>query len=144
MLPEWIVFIKEVEGKKTNLQGASLGNTKLMGADLAGADLTEADLSIAYLIRADLREANLTNADLRGAVISEANLRGADLKGADLEDAFLSGTDLTGVSNLTCDQIELANFDKKHASQTTFKLAGIQKKILIVVRNGRACAVAKE
>ncbi|MDP7058130.1 MAG: pentapeptide repeat-containing protein [Nitrospinaceae bacterium] len=144
MLPEWIVFIKEVEGKKPNLQGASLGNTKLMGVDLAGADLTEADLSIAYLIRADLREANLTNADLRGAVISEANLRGADLKGADLEDAFLSGTDLTGVSNLTCDQIELANFDKETRFPDYIQISWNTEKDFIVVRNGRACAVAKE
>ena len=44
MLPEWIMFIKEVEGKKANLQGADLGNRKLMGANLAGADLADADL----------------------------------------------------------------------------------------------------
>jgi uncharacterized protein YjbI with pentapeptide repeats len=46
MLPEWKLFIKEIECKKENLQGADLGNTKLMGANLAGADLTDADLSI--------------------------------------------------------------------------------------------------
>ena len=111
MLPEWRLFIKEVEGKKENLQGADLGNKKLMGANLAGADLTDADLSISYLIKADLSKANLTNADMSGAVMSEANLRGANLNGAELEDAFLHGADLTGVTNLTCEQLDLANFD---------------------------------
>jgi len=111
MLPEWRLFIKEVEGKKENLQGADLGNKKLMGVNLAGADLTDADLSIAYLIKADLSKANLTNADMTGAVISEANLKGANLEGAELDDAFLHGADLTNVTNLTCKQIDLAYFD---------------------------------
>ena len=92
MLPEWILFRKKIEGSKHDLQGARLGYAKLMEADLAGADLRGADLSTAYLIR--------------------ANLSGADLDDADLEDAYLSGADLTDVSNLTCDQIELANFDE--------------------------------
>ena len=113
MLPEWIIFIKEVEAKKPNLQGADLGNRKLIGANLAGADLTDADLSLAYLIRANLSKANLTNADLSGAVLSEANLKEANLNGVDLEDAYLNGADLSGVSNLTCEQLELANFDKE-------------------------------
>ena len=112
MLPEWILFRKKIEDSKHDLQGACLGYAKLMGADLAGADLREADLSTAYLIRANLSGANLSGADLNGAVISEANLRGADLGDADLEDAYLNGADLTYVSNLTCDQIEFANFDK--------------------------------
>ena len=113
MLPEWRLFIKEVEGKKENLQGADLGNKKLMGVNLAGADLTDADLSISYLIKADLSKANLTNADLTGAVISEANLKGANLEGAELDDAFLHGADLTDVVNLTCNQIDLAYFDNE-------------------------------
>ena len=113
MLPEWRLFIKEIEGKKENLQGADLGNRKLMGANLAGADLTDADLSISYLIKADLSMANLTNADMTGAVMSEANLRDANLDGAELEDAFLHGADLTGVKNLTCEQLDLANFDNE-------------------------------
>ena len=113
MLPEWIIFKKEIEAKKPNLQGIDLGYKKLMGVNLEGADLTDADLSIAYLIRANLSESNLTNADLSGAVLSEANLKGANLSGAELEDAYLHGADLTSVSNLTCDQLELANFDKE-------------------------------
>lgn len=113
MLPEWIIYRKEIEAKKPNLQGADLGNKKLMGVNLEGADLTDADLSLAYLIRANLSEANLTNADLSGAVLSEANLKGANLSGAELEDAYLHGADLTSVSNLTCDQLDLANFDKE-------------------------------
>ena len=113
MLPEWRLFIKEIEGKKENLQGVDLGNRKLMGANLAGADLTDADLSISYLIKADLSTANLTNADMTGAVMSEANLRDANLDGAELEDAFLHGADLTGVKNLTCEQLDLANFDNE-------------------------------
>ena len=113
MLPEWRLFIKEVEGKKENLQGADLGNKKLMGANLTGADLTVADLSISYLIKADLSKANLTNADMTGAVMSEANLKGANLEGAELEDAFMHGADLTDVVNLTCDQLDLANFDNQ-------------------------------
>ena len=113
MLPEWTIFIKEIEAKKPNLQGADLGNKKLMGIDLSGADLTDADLSIAYLIRANMKDANLTNADLTGAVLSEANLKGANLDGVELEDAYLHGADLSSVSNLTCDQLELANFDKE-------------------------------
>ena len=113
MLPEWVILKKEIEAKKPNLQGVDLGNQKLMGINLEGADLTDADLSIAYLIRANLSEANLTNADLSGAVLSEANLKGANLNGAELEDAYLNGADLTNVSNLTCDQLDLANFDKE-------------------------------
>jgi|TARA_B100001964_G_scaffold164920_1_gene181085 uncharacterized protein YjbI with pentapeptide repeats len=112
MLPEWILFRKKIEDSKHDLQGACLGYAKLMGADLVGADLRGADLSTAYLIRANLSGANLSGADLNGAVISEANLRGADLGDADLEDAYLNGADLTDVSNLTCDQVELANFDE--------------------------------
>ena len=112
MLPEWVLLRKKIEESKPNLQGADLGNAKLMGIDLAAADLNGADLSMAYLVRANLRGANLTDADLKDAVISEADLREADLNGADLEDAYLHGADLTGVSNLTCDQIELAHFDK--------------------------------
>ncbi|MBT3514152.1 MAG: pentapeptide repeat-containing protein [Nitrospina sp.] len=113
MLPEWKLFIKEIEDKKENLQGADLGNKKLMGANLTGADLTDADLSISYLIKADLSNANLTNADLTGAVMSEAKFNGANLDGAELEDAFLHGADLTRVINLTCEQLDLANFDKE-------------------------------
>ena len=113
MLPEWRLFIKEIEDKKENLQGVDLGNKKLMGANLTGADLTGADLSISYLIKADLSKANLTNADMTGAVMSEANLKGANLEGAELEDAFLHGADLTDVVNLTCDQLDLANFDNE-------------------------------
>ena len=112
MLPEWVIFIKEIEAKKPNLQGASLGNTKLIGANLSGSDLTDADLSIAYLIRANLSKVDLTNADLSGAVLSEANLQGANLKDTDLEETYLNGADLTGASNLTCDQLDLTNFDK--------------------------------
>ena len=113
MLPEWIIFKKEIEAKKPNLQGVDLGNQKLMGINLEGADLTDADLSIAYLIRANLSDTNLTNADLSGAVLSEANLKGANLSGVELEDAYLHGADLTSVSNLTCEQLELANFDRE-------------------------------
>ena len=75
--------------------------------------MADADLSIAYLIRADLSKVDLTNADLSGAVLSEANLQGANLKDTDLEETYLHGADLTGASNLTCDQLELANFDKE-------------------------------
>ncbi|KMP10965.1 hypothetical protein UR09_04720 [Candidatus Nitromaritima sp. SCGC AAA799-A02] len=113
MLPEWILLKKQIEESKPDLQGADLGYAKLMEIDLAEADLTDADLSAAYLIRANLGKANLTDADLSGAVVSEANLKGADLKGANLEDTYLHGADLTGAANLTCDQIELAHFDKE-------------------------------
>ena len=50
---------------------------------------------------------------MTGAVLSEANLKGANLEGAELEDAFLHGADLTNVVNLTCDQLDLANFDNE-------------------------------
>jgi uncharacterized protein YjbI with pentapeptide repeats len=60
-----------------------------------------------------LSNANLTNADMTGAVMSEAILKGANLEGAELEDAFLHGADLTSVINLTCEQLELANFDNE-------------------------------
>ena len=83
-----------------------------MEAKLSGANLEEADLSAAYLIRADLSGANLSGADLTEAVLSEANLSGADMSEAELTDTFLNGANLQGVLNLTCDQIELANFDK--------------------------------
>jgi uncharacterized protein YjbI with pentapeptide repeats len=74
--------------------------------------LTQADLTSAYLIKADLRKASLVEADLTQAILSEANLSDADLKGAELMDSYLHGANLKGVVNLTCDQIELANFDK--------------------------------
>jgi len=134
MLPEWRLFIKEVEGKKENLQGADLGNKKLMGANLAGADLTDADLSISYLIKADLSKANLTNADMTGAVMSEANLKGANLEGAELEDAFLHGADLTEVINLTCDQLTSQTLIMKLNSRNISKSTGTLIKPLLAAR----------
>ena len=54
----------------------------------------------------------ILEADLTQAVLSEANLSDADLEGAELMDSYLHGANLKGVVHLTCDQIELANFDK--------------------------------
>jgi len=112
MLEDWLLRKKEIEDSKDKLHGADLCNAKLMEAKLSGAQLEEADLTAAYLIRADLSGANLTGADLTQAVLSEANLSGADMNGTELMDTFLSGANLQGVLNLTCDQIELANYDK--------------------------------
>ena len=112
MLEEWILKKKEVEDSKAYLRGVDLCNAKLMAAKLSGADLAKADLTSAYLIKADLSNANLSGTDLTQAVLSEANLSGADLDGAELMDSFLHGANLKGVVNLTCDQLELANFDK--------------------------------
>ena len=111
MLEDWILKKKEIENSKDQLKGADLCNAKLMQAKLKGACLEDADLTAAYLIKADLSEANLSGADLTQAVLSEANLAGADLDGAELTDTFLNGANLKDVQNLTCDQIELANFD---------------------------------
>ncbi len=112
MLEEWILEKNKTEASKNKLRGADLCNAKLMGAKLDGADLTQADLVAAYLIKADLRDARLVEADLTQAILSEANLAGADLKDAELMDSYLHGANLKGVVNLTCDQLELANFDK--------------------------------
>jgi uncharacterized protein YjbI with pentapeptide repeats len=112
MLEEWLLKKKEIEDSKDTLNGADLCYAKLMEAKLSDANLEEADLTAAYLIRADLSGANLSGADLTQAVLSEANLSGADMNEAELTDTFLNGANLKGVLNLTCDQIELANFDK--------------------------------
>ncbi len=112
MLEDWLLRKKEIEGTKDTLQGADLCNAKLMEAKLSNAQLEEADLTAAYLIRADLSGANLSGADLTQAVLSEANLSGADMNGAELTDTFLNGANLQGVINLTCEQIELSNYDK--------------------------------
>ena len=112
MIEDWLLRKKEIEESKGKLHGVDLCNAKLMEAKLSGAQLEKADLTAAYLIRADLSEANLSDADLTQAVLSEANLSGANLKGAELMDTFLNGANLEGVLNLTCEQIELANYDK--------------------------------
>jgi uncharacterized protein YjbI with pentapeptide repeats len=112
MIEDWLLKKTEIENSKDTLQGADLCNAKLMEAKLSDAHLEEADLTAAYLIRADLSGANLSGADLTQAVLSEANLSGADMNGAELMDTFLSGANLQGVLNLTCEQIELANYDK--------------------------------
>jgi uncharacterized protein YjbI with pentapeptide repeats len=112
MLEDWLLKKKEIEDSKDTLNGADLCNAKLMEAKLSYANLEEADLTAAYLIRADLSGANLSGADLTQAVLSEANLSCADMNEAELTDTFLNGANLQGVLNLTCDQIELANFDK--------------------------------
>ncbi|MEE9258791.1 MAG: pentapeptide repeat-containing protein [Nitrospinaceae bacterium] len=113
MLPEWFELRKKVETSKSGLHGADLSYAKLMHADLSDANLKQADLSDAYLMRANLAGADLREADLSRAIISEADLKGADLEGAELCDAYLNGADLSGVRNLTCDQLELANFDRE-------------------------------
>ena len=112
MLEDWILRKKEIEDSKNNLRGADLCNAKLMQAKLNGASLEDADLTAAYLIKADLSEANLSRADLTQAVLSEANLSGADFEDTELTDTFLNGANLKGAINLTCDQLDLANYDK--------------------------------
>ena len=112
MLEDWILRKKQIEDSKNNLQGADLCNAKLMQAKLKGACLEDADLTAAYLIKANLSGANLSRADLTQAVLSEANLSGADFDGAELMDTFLNGANLKGALNLTCDQLDLANYDK--------------------------------
>ncbi|MBT5471459.1 MAG: pentapeptide repeat-containing protein [Nitrospina sp.] len=112
MLEDWILRKKEIEDSKDKLKGADLCNAKLMQAKLKGASLENADLTAAYLIKADLSGANLSGADLTQAVLSEADLSGADFDGAELEDTFLNGANLKDAVNLTCDQLDLANYDK--------------------------------
>ena len=113
MLEDWVLRKKEIEDSKDSLQGADLCNAKLMQAKLDCAKLENADLTAAYLIKADLRGANLSGAALTQAVLSEADLSGADLDGAELTDTFLNGANLKDVLNLTCDQIELAVYDRE-------------------------------
>jgi uncharacterized protein YjbI with pentapeptide repeats len=112
MLEDWILRKKEIEDSKNNLQGADLCNAKLMQAKLDGASLEDADLTAAYLIKADLSGANLSRADLTQAVLSEADLSGVDFEDTELTDTFLNGANLKGALNLTCDQLDLANYDK--------------------------------
>tara|TARA_B100001123_G_scaffold84750_1_gene97137 strand:- start:711 stop:1127 length:417 start_codon:yes stop_codon:yes gene_type:complete len=112
MLEDWIIRKKEIEDSKNSLQGADLCNAKLMQAKLDGASLEDADLTAAYLIKADLSGANLSRADLTQAVLSEADLSGVDFENTELTDTFLNGANLKGALNLTCDQLDLANYDK--------------------------------
>ena len=56
--------------------------------------------------------------------MSEANLRDANLDGAELEDAFLHGADLTGAKNLTCEQLDLTNFDNETKFPKYIKIDG--------------------
>ena len=112
MLEDWILRKKEIEDSKNSLQGADLCNAKLMQAKLKGACLEDADLTAAYLIKADLSGANLSRADLTQAVLSEADLSGVDFEGTELTDTFLNGANLKDARNLTCDQLDLANYDK--------------------------------
>ncbi len=112
MLEDWILRKKEIEASKNSLQGADLCNAKLMQAKLNGACLEDADLTAAYLIKADLSGANLSRADLTQAVLSEADLSGVDFEGTELTDTFLNGANLKDALNLTCDQLDLANYDK--------------------------------
>ena len=112
MLEDWILKKKEIEDSKNSLQGADLCNAKLMQAKLDGASLEDADLTAAYLIKADLSGANLSRADLTQAVLSEADLSGVDFEDTELTDTFLNGANLKGALNLTCDQLDLANYDK--------------------------------
>ena len=112
MLEDWILKKKEIEDSKNSLQGADLCNAKLMQAKLDDASLEDADLTAAYLIKADLSGANLSRADLTQAVLSEADLSGVDFEDTELTDTFLNGANLKGALNLTCDQLDLANYDK--------------------------------
>ena len=112
MLEDWILRKKEIEDSKNSLQGADLCNAKLMQAKLNGASLEDADLTAAYLIKADLSGANLSRADLTQAVLIEADLSGVDFEGTELTDTFLNGANLKDALNLTCDQLDLANYDK--------------------------------
>ena len=112
MLEDWILKKKEIEDSKNSLQGADLCNAKLMQAKLDGASLEDADLTAAYLIKADLSGANLSRADLTQAVLSEADLSGVNFEDTELTDTFLNGANLKGALNLTCDQLDLANYDK--------------------------------
>ena len=112
MLEDWILRKKQIEDSKNSLQGADLCNAKLMQAKLKGACLEGADLTAAYLIKADLSGANLSRADLTQAVLSEADLSGVDFEGTELTDTFLNGANLMDALNLTCDQLDLANYDR--------------------------------
>ena len=112
MLEDWILRKKEIEDSKNNLQGADLCNAKLMQAKLDGASLEDADLTAAYLIKADLSGANLSRADLTQSVLIEADLSGVDFEETELTDTFLNGANLKGALNLTCDQLDLANYDR--------------------------------
>lgn len=98
---------------KTDLNSATLIESKLVKADLTGAELEMADLSksksnganlsdtymrMARLIEASLTRANLTNAHLQGADFTCSNLRSAVLDNADLTDADFGGADLQNAS----------------------------------------------
>ena len=99
-----------------NLQGAKLVSTNLTRANLFGADLTGA-----ILLKANLNKAKLSGAVLRGAMLNEAAFRDADLRGAVLEKAMLGHSDLAGAdlcyadlrgaTDLSEEQLELAQGD---------------------------------
>ncbi|RSM87505.1 pentapeptide repeat-containing protein [Kibdelosporangium aridum] len=84
----------------SNLDGATLIDTKLTDATLSdttlrNTNLTRTDLRRADLNDSDLAGANLTNADLTGTDLTNANLTDADLTGAHLDGTILLGTNLT-------------------------------------------------
>lgn len=119
------------EGERANLSrsdlsGASLGETRLAMADLSGSRLIGAYLVLSDLSQANLSDADLTGADLSGADILLANLSDANLSDADLSVADLSGANLAGASLVSAlaTQADLSGADLSAADLTGADLTG--------------------
>jgi uncharacterized protein YjbI with pentapeptide repeats len=116
--------IGQAQLTEASLVGAILNETELTGAVLQGADLTQASLIAAVLLQANLREASFDRASLGKANLIEAQLQQASFVGANLGAATLIGADFTDTSlnkanlaradlrsatNLSPEQIKMAN-----------------------------------
>jgi len=99
ILEEHLKWLKNEDGYRANLRGASLPRANLCDVDLRDSRLRGVNLCGARLCRADLRRVDLRDSRLRGADLRRADLRGARLCRAnlcdvDLRDSRLRGADL--------------------------------------------------
>lgn len=133
-LPELSIFqfpkanLNKFKLIEVQLPGANLNNANLFNADLTNCNLTYADftkadlmeakleranLSFANLEEANLMVANLTNADLSDTKLINSKMTGPNLQSATLFNTNLKGADLGGAKNLTCQQLQSAEIDRK-------------------------------
>ncbi|MEL6461720.1 MAG: pentapeptide repeat-containing protein [Cyanobacteria bacterium J06621_15] len=126
-------FLKGIQLKEANLNGANfsganlskanLDNTSLIKANLSGANLSQTNLVKANLSGANLSQTNLVEANLSGADLSQTNLDGARFVGANLENSNLSNTSLLR-ANLS--GANLINADLNNAKFWNLELGGLQ------------------
>jgi uncharacterized protein YjbI with pentapeptide repeats len=107
-----LLFLRNVNLSKTNLEDAILDNSQISG-DLSNITLRYASLLDAILTGVTLNDADLTNASPVNAMLTDANLLSANLTnvspwGADLTDADLTLANLSE-SIFSCDSLKTAS-----------------------------------